>query len=95
MQIVEHPVFSEWFEKLKDNKLMSAINIRLVRVRDGNLGDCRTLGDGISELRIHYGAGYRIYYTIRGKQIIILLCAGNKSEQTRNIKRAKLMAQEV
>ena len=97
LQIVEHPVFSEWLDKQTDRKLIAMILNRLDQVKAGNLGDHCQIVDvhGLAELRIHYGPGYRIYYTMREREIVILLCAGDKSEQKRSIKRAKLMVQEV
>lgn len=68
---------------------------RLDRLAQGNAGDVQPVGEGISELRIHYGAGYRIYFQRRGELIIILLCGGDKSTQAKDIKTAKRLAEEL
>ncbi len=88
-------VFSEWFDNLKDQTAKNKIRIRIDRIELGNLGDRHTIGDGVSELRITYGPGYRLYYVVRGRMIIILLCGGDKGTQTKDIKLAKKLAQEV
>ena len=93
MKIFKTAVFNQWFEKLKDKTLRALIVVRLDRVAHGNLGDFRSVGDGVLELRIHYGAGYRIYCTKEGEEIILLLCGGGKSTQERDIKKAKEMLQ--
>jgi len=69
--------------------------MRLARIVNGNVGDSKSVGDGVFELRIFHRPGYRIYYVIRGKEIIILLCAGDKSTQAKDIKIAKELAKEV
>ena len=89
MRIVQTKKFMDDIASIKDDRLYSAISQRLHRVAGGNLGDYKSIGDGVSELRIHYGAGYRIYYTVRGREIIFLLCGGPKSDQKRDIKKAK------
>jgi putative addiction module killer protein len=99
MNIIRTQEFVDNVKSIKDAKLSAIITSRLARVADGSFGDHHSVGGGVSELRIHYGAGYRIYYTMRGKEIVILLCAGIKSgqgkEQMKDIKKAQLMAQEV
>jgi putative addiction module killer protein len=71
---------------------LAAITKRLARIQLGNLGDVKSLGHGISELRVHHGRGYRIYFQIRGGGIVLLLCGGDKSSQARDMERAKLLA---
>ena len=95
MRIIRTQEFIDNYKSIKDVRLKAAVASRLDRVAKGNFGDTKSVGDGISELRIHYGAGYRIYYAIRGKEIILLLCAGNKSDQKKDIKTAKEINQEV
>ena len=83
--------YTKWFEKLSNKQAKVRIDIRIKRLALGNAGDSRFLGD-ISELRIHYGAGYRVYYKDIGKKIIILLCGGDKSTQQADIKKAREIA---
>lgn len=71
------------------------ITARIVMAKEGNLGDCEPVGDGVHEMRVHVGAGYRIYFVHRGQRIIFLLMGGDKSSQSRDIKRAKVMAAEI
>ncbi|RDJ24113.1 type II toxin-antitoxin system RelE/ParE family toxin [Bosea caraganae] len=84
--------FRKWERKLKDQKARAAIAARLFRFANGLAGDVSPVGDGVSELRIHYGPGYRIYFQQRGEEIVILLCGGDKSTQDRDIKTAKQLA---
>jgi putative addiction module killer protein len=95
MKIIRTQEFIDNVKSVNDAKLSAIITSRLDRIANGNLGDTKSVGDGISELRIHYGAGYRIYYVMRGKKIIILLCAGSKSDQKKNIERAKELAKGI
>ena len=95
MVIVKSNTFVEDVIKVKDANLELAITQRLARVAGGNFGDTKSVGGGVSEMRIHYGAGYRLYYTVRGQEIIFMLCAGAKSNQSRDIERAKQIKQEV
>jgi len=81
--------FSEWVEALADDRAYAAIAVRLARVRLGNLGDCRFLGEGLGELRIHFGPGYRLYFGEDGQEVILLLCGGTKGTQRSDIARAK------
>ncbi len=86
--------FARWRSKLKDERTRAAIALRLARLEFGHVGDVSPVGEGISELRIHYGPGYRIYFHRRGKTIVVLLCGGDKSTQAKDIKKAKLLAKE-
>lgn len=81
--------FSEWIEDLRDRKARAVIRARLNRVQLGNVGDCKGIGEGVSELRIAFGPGYRVYFGQEGERIIILLCGGDKGSQDRDIERAK------
>lgn len=76
-------------ESIQDNRTLSRVQTRLDRLEAGNFGDCRTVGEGVFELRLHFGAGYRIYFGEVYDTIVLLLCAGDKSSQTRDIERAK------
>lgn len=95
MRILRTQEFVDNIEAIKDLNLVAIIIKRLVRVANGNFGDSKSIGGGISEIRIHYGAGWRIYYAMRGRDIVILLCAGNKSDQKRDINKAQELAKEV
>ena len=81
--------FNDWLEALKDRKARAIIRTRINRVRLGNLGDCKSVGQGVNELRIKFGAGYRVYFGKEGDTIIILLSGGDKSSQNKDIDRAK------
>ena len=81
--------FNDWLEALKDRKARAIIRTRINRVRLGNLGDCKSVGEGVNELRIKFGAGYRVYFGQEGDMIVILLSGGDKSSQNRDIDRAK------
>jgi putative addiction module killer protein len=86
--------FLRWRTHLKDERARAMIASRLDRLAFGNAGDVKPVGHGISELRIDYGPGYRLYFLRRGDEIIILLCGGDKSSQQKDIKTAKLLAEE-
>ena len=85
----ENSPFEEWFSSLKDSRTRARIRIRLDRLSLGLLGDCKSLGRGLQELRLDFGAGYRIYFGQDGHVLIILLCGGNKSTQQRDIVKAR------
>jgi putative addiction module killer protein len=87
--------FKKWIRGLKDRVAQSIITARIRRISAGNFGDSKPIGDGISELRIDYGPGYRVYFTRRGQEIIILLCGGDKSAQSRDIESAKRIAKNI
>ncbi|MGD9641402.1 MAG: type II toxin-antitoxin system RelE/ParE family toxin [Elusimicrobiales bacterium] len=82
-------VFFDWLCALPDIGARAAIRTRLDRVTDGNFGDCRPVGEGVWELRVHCGPGYRVYYGEDGPDIVLLLCGGVKRSQRRDITRAK------
>lgn len=84
--------YQRWFEGLRDLNEQLRIGARIRRVSLGNLGDVKSVGEGVSELRITYGPGYRVYFTRRGDMVIILLAGGDKSTQRRDIERAKELA---
>lgn len=81
--------FTEWLRSLRDQRTRDRIRKRLERLGDGNFGDCRSVGDGVFELRVHFGAGYRIYFSEMDRTIVLLLCGGDKSSQAQDIQRAK------
>ena len=86
--------FQTWREALKDTKLRALIASRLDRLAFGHIGDAKQLGDGINELRIHYGPGYRMYFSRRGDAVIVLLCGGEKRSQSRDIAAARRIMKE-
>ena len=94
-EILKTEIYEKWYDKLKDKKAKALIDIRLARLKNGNFGDVSPVGEGVSELRIHFGAGYRIYLIKDGETIIILLSGGDKSTQQSDIVRAKQIAKEV
>jgi putative addiction module killer protein len=81
--------FTEWFRSIRDTRVKERIQARLTSVKAGNLGDYKFVGDGVWELRLDFGTGYRIYYGEVDKTIVLLLCGGGKSLQQRDIERAK------
>lgn len=87
--IIETETFSRWIQEMKDIKARANITSRISKAKLGHLGDVEPVGEGVFEMRIHIGAGYRVYFTYRNGQIILLLCGGDKSSQSRDIKRAK------
>ncbi len=88
-------VFDQWSARIKDKKAAFAIANRLDRAANGNFGDVKSLGDGVSEMRIFVGQGYRLYFTRQGGELIILLCGGDKSSQQRDIKTAKELVKNL
>ena len=89
--ILRSDVFAKWLDGLADERAKARIAVRIISAQKGNFGDCAPVGDGISEMRVHFGAGYRLYFTRRGKVVYLLLCGGDKSTQKRDVKRAKAM----
>ena len=83
--------FTEWLNGLRDKAAQSRIRLRLRQAEAGNLGDCEPVGEGVLELRVHVGAGHRVYCGRSGKTLVILLCGGDKSSQERDIKLAKAL----
>jgi putative addiction module killer protein len=92
MEIRETATFRKWFSELRDLQAKHRIFTRIERLSIGNPGDAASVGEGVSEMRIFYGPGYRVYYKDTGKEIVILLCGGDKSTQSRDIERAKALA---
>ena len=81
--------FTAWLDTLRDKVAQARIRVRLRQVQAGNFGDCEPVGEGVIELRIHVGPGYRVYCGRHGRTVVILLCGGDKSSQAADIKRAK------
>jgi putative addiction module killer protein len=86
-----HEPFTEWLNTLRDKVAQARIRVRLRQVQAGNFGDCEPVGEGVIELRVHTGAGYRVYCGRHGKAVVLLLCGGNKSSQESDIKRARAL----
>ena len=84
-------VFNEWLKRLRDKKALARIVFRMTKMEMGLLGDYKSIGDGISEIRIDYGPGYRLYFTKKNNVIIVLLIGGDKSTQSRDIAKAKIL----
>jgi putative addiction module killer protein len=87
--------FKAWLSGLRDERARARILKRLDRAEQGNLGDAAPVGDGVSEMRIFYGPGYRLYFVQRGKELIVLLCGGDKSTQGSDIEEARAIAKEL
>ena len=94
-QIQQTDVFAKWLSGLLDVRAKARILARLDSARLGNLGDVVSVGGGVSEIRVDVGAGYRVYFTRRQRIVVILLCGGDKSTQTKDIARAKLIAKAI
>ncbi|HFE7543101.1 TPA: type II toxin-antitoxin system RelE/ParE family toxin [Salmonella enterica subsp. enterica serovar Newport] len=91
-EIIRSETFSDWLSSLKDSRARSRVLARIDRMREGNFGDAEPIGDGLSEARVHYGPGYRVYFMQQGDVIVVLLCGGDKSSQTKDIKQARRIA---
>ena len=94
IELKQTETFRKWWTKLNDERARGLIFARLGRLAHGHAGDVEPIGHGISELRIHYGPGYRVYFQKREDTIIILLCGGDKNTQTKDIKTAKQLAKD-
>ncbi len=95
IEIRQTETYSQWFSNLRDRQAKALIDIRVRRLSMGNPGDVKPVGKGVSELRIDYGQGYRVYFIQRGETLIILLAAGDKQTQERDIKTALNLAQDL
>jgi len=87
--------YEDWYAKLRDQNAKARIDVRIRRLELGNPGTVEPVGEGVSELKIDYGPGYRVYFVQKGKNIVILLCGGDKSTQAKDIKAALKLAKEV
>jgi putative addiction module killer protein len=94
IEVRQTPRFAKWLAGLRDDRARARILMRLDQAAQGNLGDVAPVGDGVSEMRIFYRPGYRVYFVQRGSELIVLLCGGDKSTQGSDIEEAKAMAKE-
>ena len=94
-QVQQTDIFAKWLSKLKDRKAMAKLLVRVESLRQGNTGDSKTLGTGLHEIRIHYGPGYRIYFTRKSGLVVLLLCGGDKSSQSKDIAKARRIMAEL
>lgn len=88
-------VFDAWMDKLKDRQGLLRVQARIDRAEQGNFGDVRPVAEGVSEMRIDFGPGYRVYFTQRGHEIVILLAGGNKATQAKDIQTALQLARQL
>ena len=95
IEIRQTDAFSTWIAKLKDRAAKSRINVRIRRMELGNFGDVKSVGGGVSEARINYGPGYRLYFAQVGNGLVVLLCGGNKSTQSLDIAKARKLKKEL
>lgn len=95
LEIRQTEHYRHWFDKLKDREARARIDIRLRRLSLGNPGNVKSVGEGVSELKIDYGPGYRIYFTKKGSSLVILLAGGDKTTQTGDIEKAKKLVHEI
>jgi putative addiction module killer protein len=95
IEVRETPEFARWLAALKDQRAVLHIVRRISRVAAGNTGDAKSVGGPVSELRIDHGPGYRVYFTRRGQALVVLLCAGDKRTQSRDIRKAMEIAEKL
>mgnify|MGYP001824776433 CR=1 FL=1 len=95
IEIRKTDVFVDWLDGLKDIRARARVLVRIERLAAGNPGDVKPVSEGVSELRIDYGPGYRVYFKKRGKELVILLAGGDKSSQSRDIKTALRLARDL
>ena len=95
MEVRQTEVYRKWFAELRDRRVRARINVRIRRLSLGNPGDVKPIGEGVSELRIDYGPGYRVYFLQRGQTLVVLLAGGDKHTQDRDIKTALDLARNL
>ena len=95
IEVRQTDVFAAWFAGLRDREARARITVRIRRLSLGNPGDVKPVGSGVSEMRVDYGPGYRVYFVRHGGTVVVLLCGGDKRSQNRDIERALALAQEV
>ena len=95
IEVRQTPEYAAWFATLRDRVAKTRIDIRIRRLSFGNSGDAKPIGDGVSELRIDHGPGYRVYFVQRGSVLVVLLAGGDKSTQAQDIRKAKTLARNL
>ena len=95
VEIRKTELFAKWLDNLRDIQAKARVLVRIERLASGNAGDVKSVGEGVSEMRINYGPGYRVYFIQRGSDLIVLLAGGDKSRQSRDIKTAIRLAQNL
>jgi putative addiction module killer protein len=95
IEVRQTKVFVDWFCRLRDRRAKVRIQARIDRIERGNFGDVSSVGQGISELRVNYGPGYRVYFVQKGSTVVILLCGGDKSTQQSDINKAKELSKQL
>lgn len=95
LEVRKTDVFAKWIDGLRDVRARARIQVRIQRLANGNPGDVRSVGEGVSELRIDYGPGYRVYYVQRGDELIVLLVGGDKRRQSADVRRAHDLARNL
>ena len=95
LEIRKTETYAQWIDNLRDLQARARVQVRIERLAAGNSGDVKAVGEGVSELRIDYGPGYRVYFTKRGREVVILLAGGDKSTQSADIKIALRLARNL
>lgn len=95
IEIRQTEVFANWLTNLRDRRAKARVQVRIDRMETGNFGDVAPVGQGVSEMRIFYGPGYRVYFVQKGTVVILLLCGGDKSTQSHDINKAKELANQL
>lgn len=95
LEIRKTETYAQWIDDLRDLQARARIQVRIERLAAGNSGDAKAVGEGVSELRIDYGPGYRVYFTKRGREVVILLAGGDKTTQAADIKIALRLARNL
>ena len=95
IEVRQTTIFRDWLDGLKDRQAQARIAQRIVRLQGGLFGDAKPVGEGVSELRVDHGPGYRVYFTRRGSVVVILLCGGDKRTQAKDIQRAQAMTVDL
>jgi putative addiction module killer protein len=95
LRVLKTDVFADWLDSLRDVRARARVQVRIERLIAGNAGDVEPVGEGVSELRIDHGAGYRVYFKRHGRELVVLLAGGSKSTQAADIKTALRLAREL